>query len=158
MEKQHHFRSTIVWTGDKGTGTSAYSAYGRNHTISMPHKPEIAGSADPAFLGDQTRHNPEDLMLASLSGCHMLWYLHLCADAGVIVTGYTDNATAIMTQEGAYGAFTEVTLNPVVTVTDASMIDKANELHDKAHEHCFMARSVNFPVKHQPRCVAAKQD
>lgn len=156
MNKQHNFSTTIQWTGNKGTGTSAYSAYGRNHTISIAHKHDILGSADPAFLGDQTRHNPEDLMLASLSGCHMLWYLHLCADAGVIVTDYVDHATGIMTQSGAYGAFTEVTLKPLVTVSDASMIGKANELHDKAHEHCFMARSVNFPVKHQPSCSAAK--
>lgn len=155
MEKQHHFSATVTWTGNKGTGTSAYSAYGRNHTISIDHKHDILGSADPAFLGDQSRHNPEDLMLASLSSCHMLWYLHLCADAGVIVTHYTDSATAIMTQEGAYGAFTEVMLNPVVTVAEASMIDKANALHDKAHEHCFMARSVNFPVKHNPSAVTA---
>ncbi len=151
MSGQHHYQVSIQWTGNNGTGTSGYRAYDRSHTIQIDNKPVIAGSSDPAFRGDKTKHNPEDLLLSSLSACHMLWYLHLCSDAGVIVTGYTDNATGLMieTPNGG-GRFTEVVLNPTVTVQDSTMIDKANELHKKANELCYIASSVNFPVKHNP--------
>lgn len=154
MAGQHHYKATIKWTGNKGAGTTSYRAYEREHTISIDNKPDISGSSDPAFRGDKTRHNPEDLLVSSLSACHMLWYLHLCADNGVVVVDYSDNATGTMqeTEDGG-GHFTEVTLNPVVTVTDKSMIDKANELHKKANELCFIANSVNFPVRHQPTTI-----
>lgn len=155
MNKTHHYRTAITWTGNKGSGTSRYDAYERNHTLSIAGKPELLCSSDTAFRGDGTRHNPEDMLLASLSSCHMLWYLHLCADAGIIVTHYTDNAEGIMEEApGGGGRFTEVTLHPHVTVQDASMIDKANALHDQAHVKCFIANSCNFPVKHQPVAVA----
>jgi organic hydroperoxide reductase OsmC/OhrA len=148
---QHHYKLTTTWTGNNGTGTSDYRGYERNHTIHIDNKAGILMSSDPAFRGDKTKHNPEDLLLASLSSCHMLWYLHLCSEAGIVVTGYVDNATGIMTEtvDGG-GHFTEVSLNPVVTVTEDSMTAKANELHHKANELCFIARSVNFPVKHNP--------
>jgi len=149
MQGQHHYKATIKWTGNKGTGTDNYRNYERSHQITIENKPDIAGSSDPAFRGDKTKHNPEDLLVASLSACHMLTYLHLCAVAGVIVTDYIDTATGIMvdTPNGG-GQFTEVTLNPIVTVTEQSMLDKANELHKKANELCFIANSVNFPVRH----------
>jgi organic hydroperoxide reductase OsmC/OhrA len=116
-------------------------------------KPDISGSADPAFRGDKTKHNPEELLLASLSSCHMLSYLHLCAVAGVVVTDYIDHATGIMIETSAGGGrFSEATLNPIVTVTEDSMTQKANELHKKANEICFIANSVNFPVHHKPTC------
>lgn len=150
MAKQHHYEATITWTGNKGKGTTHYHAFGREYAISIDHKPDILGSSDPAFLGDKTRHNPEDLFVSSLSTCHMLWYLHLCSEAGVIVTEYSDKATGIMVEENnGSGRFTEVTLNPIVVVTEQVMIDKANELHKKANEFCFLANSVNFPVQHQ---------
>lgn len=134
-------------------GTSNYRAYERSHTISAENKNEILASSDPVFRGDKTKHNPEELLLAALSGCHLLSYLHLCAVAGVVVTGYTDHATGTMVEtENGGGHFTEVMLNPVVTVADASMIDKATELHEKAGELCFIASSVNFPVRHNPIC------
>lgn len=150
MNGQHNYSLTVKWTGNKGTGTSNYRAYERSHTIIADNKAEISGSSDPAFRGDNTKHNPEDLLVASLSSCHMLWYLHLCAEAGVIVIDYIDNATGIMreTPDGG-GHFAEVTLNPVVTVTENSMKEKANELHKKAHELCHIANSVNFPVYHK---------
>jgi organic hydroperoxide reductase OsmC/OhrA len=149
--KQHQYTATIKWTGNKGTGTNDYRAYERSHTISMEGKPDILGSSDASFRGEKSKHNPEDLLLASLSGCHMLWYLHLCADHGVVVTSYTDNATAIMTENtNGGGQFTEATLHPQVIVTDPSMIDQANALHEEAHRLCFIARSVNFPVRHYP--------
>jgi organic hydroperoxide reductase OsmC/OhrA len=153
MKRQHQYQLTIEWTGNKGTGTSSYTSYERNHEITANNKPVIPASSDPAFSGDKTRYNPEELLVASLSSCHMLWYLHLCAEAGVVVTSYTDNATGVMneTDDGG-GQFTSVTLNPVVTVTKESMMDKANELHGKANALCYIARSVNFKVGHNPSC------
>jgi len=150
----HQYRATITWTGNQGTGTSGYRAYGRNHVINIEGKPEIPGSSDPSFRGDPTRYNPEEMLVASLSTCHMLWYLHLCAEAGVVVVDYVDNATGIMaeTADGG-GYFSEVTLHPEVVVTDAAMVDKANQIHHKANKMCFIANSVNFPVHHQPTCL-----
>lgn len=151
MQGQHQYKATIKWTGNKGTGTDNYRNYERSHQITIENKPDIAGSSDPAFRGDKTKHNPEDLLVASLSACHMLTYLHLCAVAGVIVTDYIDTATGIMVDSpNGGGQFTEVTLNPIVTVTEQDMLDKANELHKKANELCFIANSVNFPVRHNP--------
>ena len=148
----HHYHLELEWTGNKGTGTSAYQAYERSYIISGDNKTNIPGSADPAFRGDKSKYNPEELLVASLSSCHMLWYLHLCADAGVIVTEYTDQASGTMIETPDGGRFSEVILNPVVTVSEISMIAKANELHQKANELCFIARSVNFPVKHNVTC------
>ena len=155
MGREHNYNISITWTGNRGTGTSDYRAYDRNHIIRATDKADIAGSSDPAFRGDKTRYNPEEFMVAALSTCHMLSYLHVCVVNGVVVTDYKDNATGTMaeTSDGG-GHFIEVTLNPVVTVKDASMIEKANELHHKASELCFIANSVNFPVKHSPTCMA----
>jgi organic hydroperoxide reductase OsmC/OhrA len=154
MSKAHNYSLTVKWTGNTGTGTSSYKAYERSHSIFVANKPEILGSSDPAFRGDPTRHNPEDLLLASISSCHMLWFLHLCAVAGIVVTDYIDNATGIMveTADGG-GKFTEATLHPIVTITDIAMAEKANELHEKANELCFVANSLNFPVYHKPTCI-----
>jgi organic hydroperoxide reductase OsmC/OhrA len=149
----HFYKATINWTGNLGKGTSQYKAYSRNHEISSEDKPTIYASSDPSFRGEGTRYNPEELFVASLSSCHMLWYLHLCSEAGVIVIDYIDNATGTMTEtEDGSGHFTEVTLHPVVIVTDVSMVDKANELHYEAHKFCFVANSCNFPVHHNPSC------
>ncbi len=151
MKAEHHYNATIKWTGNNGTGTDNYRNYERSHEISIEHKLTLSGSSDPAFRGDKTKHNPEDLLLSSLSSCHMLWYLHLCSEAGVIVTDYIDNATGILLETSTGGGqFTEVTLHPIVTVAEPNMLDKANELHKKANERCFIANSVNFPVKHIP--------
>lgn len=155
MKEQHLYKVTTKWTGNNGTGTDNYRSYERSHTIAMENKPDILCSSDPAFRGDRTRHNPEDLLVASVSSCHMLWYLHLCSEAGVIVLDYTDNATGIMDEDpDGGGRFTEVMLNPVVVVAQDTMIDKANELHKKANEFCFIANSLNFPVKHNPTAKA----
>jgi organic hydroperoxide reductase OsmC/OhrA len=151
MQGKHHYTATIQWTGNNGTGTSHYKNYERSHSINIGNKVTILASSDPAFRGDQTKHNPEDLLLSSLASCHLLWYLHLCAEAGVIVVEYQDNATGIMIETANGGGhFTEVTLNPIVTVKEKTMIEKANELHKKANELCFIANSVNFPVFHKP--------
>jgi organic hydroperoxide reductase OsmC/OhrA len=150
MRKEHIYTLTVKWTGNRGAGTASYKAYDRSHSIIAENKAEILCSSEPTFLGDKTKYNPEELLVASLSTCHMLWYLHLCADAGVIVTDYTDNPTGrmIITTDGR-DRFKEVTLHPVVTVQNKSMIEKAIDLHAKAHELCFIANSVNFPVNHK---------
>lgn len=149
--KTHTYTATIKWTGNRGVGTTNYQAYGRDHSISVASKNDILGSSDPAFRGDKTKHNPEDLLVSSLSACHMLWYLHLCSQAGIVVTDYTDSATGVMEEtDNGGGHFTEVTLNPIVTVTEEAMVEAANELHKKANELCFIANSVNFPVYHRP--------
>ncbi|HEX7691623.1 MAG TPA: OsmC family protein [Sediminibacterium sp.] len=149
--KTHQYVLSVEWTGNKGTGTSAYTAYDRTHVICGKGKPALPASSDPAFRGDSQRYNPEELLVASLSSCHMLWYLHLCAEAGIIVTAYTDEPAGTMeeTADGG-GHFTEVVLHPVVSVADVSMQEQAAALHHKAHSLCFIARSVNFPVTHQP--------
>lgn len=151
----HNYKTTITWTGNTGSGTTRYDTYERTHILSIQNKPDMECSSDVPFRGDGSKYNPEDMLLYSLSSCHMLWFLHLCADAGIVVMEYTDNATAILeVPSTGNGRFTEATLHPVVTITDASRIDEANTLHDKAHEKCFIANSCNFPVKHQPQCLA----
>ncbi len=148
----HNYKTTIEWTGNKGTGTSAYTEYDRSHTIRIDNKLDILASSDKAFRGDAAKHNPEDLFLASIAGCHMLWYLHLCADEGIIVESYVDHASGKMaTQADGGGKFTEITLAPVIVVKDASMADRAFHLHHKAHEMCFLANSVNFDITIQPK-------
>lgn len=156
MKSSHHYELKLDWTGNKGTGTSSYRSYDRSYVITIENKKVIEGSSDPAFRGDPTKHNPEELLLAALSSCHMLSYLHLCADAGVVVTNYEDQASGTMmeTPDGG-GQFTEVYLNPVVTVMDASMIEKAHSLHERAGKLCFIASSMNFPVHHRSTCVVA---
>lgn len=153
MSKHHNYNVKIEWTGNKGSGTSSYRAYERSHSIQVEGKPEILGSSDPAFRGDNTKHNPEDMLVASLSACHMLFYLHLCAEAGITVVEYVDNVSGTMeeTPNGG-GRFTEVILRPTVMITDKSRTEEANQLHHKANELCFIANSCNFPVRHEPSC------
>lgn len=155
MKGQHNYNVTVTWTGNKGKGTTDYRSYERSHSVRIEGKEEILCSSDPAFRGDKSKHNPEELFLSSISSCHMLWYLHLCADQGIVVVDYADNATGIMqeTEDGG-GHFTEVVLHPVVTVKDTSMIDLANALHTKANQFCFIANSCNFPIHHKPTCNA----
>lgn len=154
--KQHHYKTQIRWTGNTGNGTSSYRTYERTHELQADAKQVVVPlSSDPAFRGDATRYNPEELLVASLSSCHMLWMLHLCAEAGVVVTAYEDAATGIMeeTADGG-GKFVEVTLHPRLTVAAVSMIEKVNMLHGKAHQFCFIAKSVNFPVHCNPVTIA----
>ncbi len=151
MNKEHSYSITINWTGNRGEGTQSYTGYDRSHSLLIENKENVLCSSDPAFRGDKTKHNPEEFLVASLSSCHMLWYLHLCADAGVIVEEYSDNANGKMIEASDTGGhFTEVTLSPTIVVSEQSMVEKAMELHEKAHQLCFIANSVNFPVKHNP--------
>jgi organic hydroperoxide reductase OsmC/OhrA len=142
-----------------GTGTSAYSAYSRAHELSGADKTAaIPGSSDPMFRGDRTRYNPEELLLGALSACHMLWVLHLCADAGITVTEYVDEAWGELAEhEDGSGEFTRVVLRPRMSITEADRIDDAAAIHRKAHAVCAMARSVNFPVEHEPQVNAQRR-
>ena len=151
MAHFHNYEATTTWTGNRGSGTSDYRSYDRNHDISVTNKPTLLCSSDPSFRGDKMRHNPEELLVASLSGCHMLWFLHLCAVNGVVVTQYKDEASGKMEENpDGSGQFVEVTLSPVVTVAEKNMVGTAEALHQKANSMCFIARSVKFPVHHKP--------
>lgn len=150
-DKQHRYDVNVTWTGNQGTGTSSYRGYSRDHLIQSAGKAPIDGSSDPAFRGDPTRWNPEDLLVASLSACHKLWYLGLCAEAGVVVLSYEDDAQGEMVEEhSGAGQFTSVVLRPRVVIAAGSDLENARELHHLAHQKCFIARSVNFPVTHEP--------
>lgn len=147
----HRYALTVTWTGNTGEGTSTYRGYQRAHTVTADGPGELLGSADRTFHGDRERWNPEQLLLASLAQCHMLSYLHVCVEAGVVVTEYVDRATGSMrTDPDGSGRFTEVVLRPQVTVTDAGMVQAATDAHQRAHQLCFIANSVNFPVRHGP--------
>jgi organic hydroperoxide reductase OsmC/OhrA len=148
---RHEYAARITWTGNRGEGTGAYDAYARSHRISISGKPDIAGSADPAFRGDADRHNPEDLFVAALAACHMLVYLGLCARQGVRVMGYEDDARGtLVLVPGGGGSFEDITLRPVVAIADASALEPARALHDRAHELCFLARSCSAPIHVEP--------
>lgn len=146
--QQHHYQVRVQWQGCRDTGTTGYRDYGREHQLSAPGKATIEGSADPAFLGNADRWNPEELLVGSLSACHKLWYLHLCAEAGVVVLAYDDHVDGEM--DAALGRFTRVTLRPHITLSADSSESLALELHERAHEKCFIANSVNFSVECQP--------
>ena len=165
MIRTHNYDVSVTWTGNRGSGTSGYRDYGREHEVTISGedgadaaaRPEpIAGSSDSTFRGDPARWNPEQLLTAALAQCHMLSYLHVCATAGIVVTGYTDEAHGAMTEttDGG-GHFVEVVLHPEVTVSSPDMVEKASALHHEAHEKCFIAPSVNFPVRHEPTTRAA---
>jgi organic hydroperoxide reductase OsmC/OhrA len=156
MNLEHHYSIDLQWSGNRGTGTSDYRAYGRDHVVSAEGKHEIAGSSDRVFHGDTDRWNPEELLLAALSQCHLLSYLHVAASHGVVVTAYSDAAIGTMAQTAdGRGHFVSVTLRPVVTVASEEMVEQALALHHEASTKCFIAASVNFPVLHEPRVVLA---
>jgi organic hydroperoxide reductase OsmC/OhrA len=147
----HRYALTLVWEGNRGPGTSDYATYGREYRVRIAGKPDLVGSADPLFRGDSALHNPEDLLVAALSACHMLSYLALCARSRISVLTYTDAAegTLAFRPDGG-GSFQEVVLRPRVTVAPGADLARATALHEKASEQCFIAASCNFPVRHQP--------
>ena len=154
MATTHEYEVQVTWTGNRGAGTSGYRAYSRAHEVSATGKAVIQGSSDPAFRGDPDRWNPEELLVASLSQCHMLWYLHLCATDGVVVTSYVDRPIGTMQEsDGQGGRFVEVVLRPRVTVAAPAMVARAEALHAEANRLCFIANSLNFPVRHRPEVV-----
>lgn len=155
MNHPHRYRVDVEWVGNRGSGTDGYRNYSRNHVIRIPGKPDLAGSSDPSFRGDATRHNPEDMLVAALSTCHMLSYLHMATVAGVVVVAYDDSAEGTMVTEGDGGRFTEVVLRPRVAIRAGSDPGKALAAHEDAHHACFIANSVNFPVRCEPRIVVS---
>jgi organic hydroperoxide reductase OsmC/OhrA len=152
MAKEHRYTLSVRWTGNLGRGTENYRAYSRSHEIAGQHKTRVIdGSSDPAFRGDPSRYNPEELLVGALSSCHMLWFLHLCSDAGFVVTEYDDAPEGRMQErEDGGGEFTEVALRPRVKITDQSRAGELEGIHQRAHELCFIARSVKFPVRVAP--------
>lgn len=158
MAKEHQYKTELVWTGNKGSGTMDYRSYDRDFVVMIAGKTPIAGSSDSAFLGDKTKYNPEDLLLSSISSCHMLWYLHLCSKNEIVVLEYKDNAMGMMIENAdGSGQFKEVLLQPEVVISDASQKDLANALHEEANKMCFIANSLNFPVKHRASCTAINE-
>jgi organic hydroperoxide reductase OsmC/OhrA len=158
LPRTHHYELALTWTGNTGTGTSGYRDFERSHDLSADGKPVIPGTADPAFRGVPDRWNPEELLVASLSQCHMLWFLVLCAKEGIVVTAYTDHpsGTMVETPDGG-GHFSEVVLRPRVTVTAPEHAERTQTLHDRAHKLCFIANSVNFEVRTEPAVIDAGQ-
>lgn len=151
MSTEHRYALTVSWTPVLGDDTFGSGSYSRDHKVQAEGLPVILGSSDPEFRGDPTRWNPEQLFLASVAQCHMLWYLHLAAAAGIVVIDYQDQATGVMVEEhSGEGAFTSMTLHPTVTITDAAQQDLAEQLHARVGSKCFIARSVVFPIFHQP--------
>jgi organic hydroperoxide reductase OsmC/OhrA len=148
-EHEHTYRVRVTWIGNRGAGTRSYREYGREHAIAAPGKPDIPGSSDPAFRGDAARWSPEDLLVAAASACHKLWYLHLCADAGIVVTAYEDDATGTMQEGPERGAFTGILLRPRVTLASGDPA-VAVRLHQTAHRRCYIANSVTFPIACEP--------
>lgn len=150
---EHNYKLTAVWTGNKGEGTKNVRAYDRSHTVSIDGKPELLLTTDNPAVGDKSKLNPEDLLVSAISSCHMLSYLYVCALEGIVITSYFDNASGTMLEEASGGgSFKEIILNPIIHVADESMVEKAIELHHKAHEICYIANSVNFDVKCNPTC------
>ncbi len=149
--KEHLYSTNIEWTGNKGSGTFDYRSYSRSHTIKVDGKVDILGSSDSSYRGEKSRHNPEDMLVASISSCHMLWYLHLCADSGVVVLKYEDNAEGkLQIDPSGGGSFTQVVLRPDVEISKDSSVQKAEDLHAKAHDLCFIANSCNFEIVIEP--------
>jgi organic hydroperoxide reductase OsmC/OhrA len=147
----HSYEVAVQWTGDRGCGTRSYRAYDRDHEVRGAAKPPILGSSDPAFRGDPRRWSPEELLVAAVAQCHMLWYLHLAAASGIVVVSYYDRSTGVMVEDDdGGGQFESVTLRPVVAVTEQSMLARGLALHAEVGPKCFVARSVNFPVYHEP--------
>jgi organic hydroperoxide reductase OsmC/OhrA len=158
MTAEHHYRATTIWTGASKGATTSYDAYSREYIVAIDGKLCIVGSADPCFRGNPSLHNPEDLLVSSLSACHMLSYLALCARAGIRVVSYVDEVEGQMADQQGKVRFTEVVLNPRVTIELGDSLERAQDLHHEAHEVCFIANSMAFPVRHQPTVLVAEEE
>lgn len=155
---EHRYRLTVEWTGNTGDGTATYRSYKRDHEVRDAQAGTLLGSSDRAFRGDPARWNPEQLLLAAASQCHLLSYLHQAAVNGVVVVAYTDEPTAVLTEDGAGGGrITEIVLRPTVTVATADQVARAQALHHDANRACFIANSLNLPVQHEPRTLVASE-
>jgi organic hydroperoxide reductase OsmC/OhrA len=156
ISRKHTYQLTVRWTGNRGSGTAGYRSYGREHEVSTDGPPTLLGSSDPVFRGNANRWNPEQLLVAAASQCHLLSYLHVAAVSGVVVTDYVDEATAVMEEDDhGGGRFTEITLHPTVTVASADQVETAQRLHEEANRLCFIAASLAVPVRHAVRTLVA---
>ena len=153
VDERHEYQVALLWTGASKGPTSSYQSYSREYEYRVGTKPTLKGSADPHFRGDPALYNPEEQLVASLSSCHMLSYLAECARAGVHVIAYEDTAAGVMSVQDGKLRFTSVVLRPRVTISADSDVEKAKALHHRAHEECFIASSVNFPVTNEPEIV-----
>jgi len=154
--KEHRYHVKLNWTDENGKGTTSYTDYSRNHQANVKGKPALQLSSDQAFRGDATKYNPEDMLVASLASCHMLWYLHLCSKSGITVVKYEDNAEGLMLQEDTGGGrFEKVVLHPEITIVEKDKIELAHKLHEEANQKCYIANSCNFPIKHQVKIIIA---
>lgn len=152
--KNHNYQIDLYWTGNIGQGTQSYMSYKRKYTVRVKGKPDFIGSSDPAFRGDSSKHNPEELFLMALSSCHMLWYLHLCSTNQITVVEYKDPAEGIMLEEqSGAGRFTSVILKPTVVIREKEKLELAEKLHHEANKMCFIANSCNFMIQHEPRII-----
>lgn len=155
MIRHHKYTSSVVWTGNLGSGTMDYRSYERDFIVNSKDKPQLQGSSGTSFMGDKEAYSPEDLLVAAVSACHMLWYLHLCAEQGIVVLEYKDTAYGDMDEEeDGSGHFKKITLCPVVTIARGGDVDEANKLHAAANKMCFIANSLKCAVEHQPMCTA----
>lgn len=151
MLRDHEYKLQILWTGNRGSGTMDYRSYDRDFTVSSKDKPTLSGSSGSVFNGDKTAYCPEDLLVAAVSSCHMLWYLHLCADNEIVVIDYKDDAYGLMHEENdGSGYFTKIVLNPEISISRKSNIEKAKALHTEAHKMCFIANSLKCPIHFEP--------
>ena len=154
---QHHYQVSATWTGNQGEGTTGYKSYARDVTLQAPGKPDLLGSADKPFRGDPQRWNPEEMFLAALAQCHLLSYLHCCVTQDVVVLDYRDQATGQLLTEGNSGRFVGAVLRPEVRVSEPWMVDRAHAAHEIAHQWCFIANSVSFPVRIEPTILVGQQ-
>lgn len=157
--KKHQYQVQVNWTGNLGEGTKDYKSYSRNHEVKVAGKPIITGSSDPSFRGDASRYNPEDLFVSTLASCHMLWYLHLCSVNKITVVSYQDNTIGTMLEkEDGSGVFEKVVLRPSIIILEGEKKELASSLHHEAHDKCFIANSVNFPVHCEPTILIKNVD
>ena len=154
VARDHQYQVRVAWTGNAGQGTATYAGYSRAHEISVSNKSPIHGTTEVPRFHDKSAYTPEELLVAALSACHMMWTLHMCADAGITVVSYIDEAEGTMHPHGQTGQFTEVVLRPLMKITDPKRIADAESAHEEAHRLCNIARSVNFPVHCEPKVVA----
>ncbi len=125
------------------------SINGKTHQVFIDDKSPLTVSAAKAFKGDETKYNPEDLLLSALASCHMMSYFYVCAQNGIELIDYKDEAVGVLELKAdGSGAFTSVVLNPVVTISKSEMIDKAVSLHKEAHSICFIAHPCNVLISH----------
>ncbi|HEX4044742.1 MAG TPA: OsmC family protein [Gammaproteobacteria bacterium] len=155
MQKSHPYQVVVSWSGARHGTTTSYTAYSREFTISNKGKQDILGSADKMFRGDPNLYNPEDLFISTIASCHLLWYLHLCAEKSIHIMSYIDEASGhLKINADGSGQFNEITLHPQVIIANKQHIELATQLHEQAHKKCFIANSVNFPVACKPHVTA----